>query len=60
MDKNKLVEFITVLAFAVIIGLAVWLSALNLSGMPLVISVLVMTALAVILWQFLRKKFGRR
>jgi uncharacterized membrane protein YiaA len=60
VDKNKLVEFITVLAFAVIIGLAVWLSALNLSGMPLVISVLVMTALAVILWQFLRKKFGRR
>lgn len=60
MDKNKLVEFITVLAFAVIIGLAVWLSALNLSGTPLVVSVLVMTALAVILWQFLRKKFGRR
>lgn len=60
MNKNKLVEFITVLAFAVIVGLAAWLSATYLSGTALIISVLVIAALAVILWQFLRKKFGRR
>jgi uncharacterized protein involved in response to NO len=60
LDKNKTVEFITVLAFAVIMGLSAWLSATYLSGTAAVAGVLVIAVLAVFLWQFLRKKFGRR
>jgi len=60
LDRNKLIEFIIVLAFAVLIGLTAWLAAMYLAGTALIVSVLVIAALAVFLWQFLRKKFGRR
>lgn len=57
--QNKFAEFFTVLVLALLIGVGVWLAVMYLSGTALIVAVISLMILSVIIWQFLRKRFGR-
>ena len=60
MQNSKLSEFITVLVFALVIGAGVWLSTIYLkSDTARGILLIVLLAAAVIVLQYLRKRFQR-
>ena len=59
MNREKISEFLTVLAFAVIVGGAAALSNLYLEGLYQTTALVAIVIAALILWQVLRKKFRK-
>jgi hypothetical protein len=59
MNQDKLTEFITVLAFALLFGAAAMLSVRYLSGTQLEVALLAIVVGTIISWKYLRKKFNR-
>ena len=53
-------EFITVLIFALLIGLATGLAIRFLQGKELTAALLGIGALAILIWRFIGRRFGRR
>jgi len=56
---DKLTEFVTALVFALVIGAAVALTVRYLGPGPRAVGLIVIGAVAIAAWQYLRKKFGR-
>lgn len=59
MDKEKLYEFLSVLAFALLIGVLAVLSSLYLEGAYRTAARVVIVMGSLILWQVLRKRYHR-
>ena len=59
MQGNKLTEFVTVLVFAMIVGSATMLSIMNLEGVAQVGALIIILIATIVIWQYLRKQFGR-
>jgi hypothetical protein len=56
---NKITEFVTVLSFALAIVAASMFFILNLSGLPRVMTLMVMIMISITSWSYLRKRFHR-
>jgi len=56
---DKLAEFVTVLIFALAIGAAVMLTMRYLGPGPRTAALIVIGAVVIVAWQYLRRKFGR-
>ena len=57
---SKFTEFITVLLFALVIGVAIGLALRFLQGNTLVLTLVAIGAVTILSWQFLGRRFGRR
>lgn len=59
MNHDKITEFVTVLIFAMIVGGGASLSILYLEGVARDVALGALIVIAVVAWQFLRRRFGR-
>ncbi|HEY3297853.1 MAG TPA: hypothetical protein VGK34_04280 [Armatimonadota bacterium] len=59
MKQNKITEFVTVLAFAIVAGAGGMFISSRLSGTAQAIALIALFAGIIISWQYLRKRFGR-
>jgi len=60
VNGSRSTEFITVLVFALITGMAVGLAIRFLKGQQLTYALLGVGAVMILLWQLLGHRFGRR
>jgi hypothetical protein len=56
---DRLAEFVTVLAFAMVLAAGAALSVLYLEGSLRAVALIALVAAAIISWQYLRKRFHR-
>ena len=59
MNPDKLAEFVTVLTFAAVVGLAVWLTVSYLEGTARTVVLALLVVVAIAVWQYLRTRFKR-
>jgi hypothetical protein len=57
--NSKLAEFITVLAFALALGVGIALAAYWLKGTAGTIAIIIIAIATIAAWQYLRRRFGR-
>lgn len=60
VNGGRFTEFVTVLVFALAIGMATGLAIRFLQGRELTAALLGIGALTILLWRFVGKRFGRR
>ena len=59
MGTDRITEFLTVLIFALTVGIGIWLVMSYLEGAAQGIGLAVVIAATITAWQYLRKRFGR-
>ena len=60
VNGGRATEFITVLVFALVVGVATGLAIRFLQGRELTAALLGLGAVTILVWQFLGRRFGRR
>ncbi|MGB9586945.1 MAG: hypothetical protein ACPL7O_02075 [Armatimonadota bacterium] len=59
MGRNRFIEFITVLIFAIGAGVATTLAVFHLEGTTRIVALIAIGAASIVSWSYLRKHFGR-
>ena len=59
MSGDRLTEFVTVLAYALVISTVLMLSIFYLEGTVRVVALIALVTATIIAWQYLRRRFGR-
>ncbi len=59
MQVDKITEFLVVLIFALAVGTGAILSILYLEETPRAVAIVLVLILALVSWQYLRRRFGR-
>ena len=60
MSGGRTKEFVTVLVFALAVGIATGLAIRFLKGTELTVALLGLGAVTILIWRFLGRRFGRR